>query len=227
MTQGRVLPIMTDVCQLLAANEVLRAVAAGLFKPKGQKFKVTAKGGDRSQLVVQWPLLRTYVIYLVLTIAGVLSAFMLDPGRPLQESSSLALFWSWYNIVLLTVSCMVCIEQPRKRKAERFSSKDQAILILDGQVHRHPVLDISRSGFRLARESPGPVGSRVDVVLGGTTVPGTIARRGANDFAVRVDDTMAARTAMIKQIYSGRYSAAIDTIRGRDVFTAVVARIFR
>ena len=30
MTQGRVLPIMTDVCQLLAANEVLRAVASGL-----------------------------------------------------------------------------------------------------------------------------------------------------------------------------------------------------
>jgi hypothetical protein len=42
-----------------------------------------------------------------------------------------------------------------------------------------------------------------------------------------VEDTLAARKAMIKQIYSGRYSSAVDNIRGRDVLTAVVARLFR
>jgi cellulose synthase (UDP-forming) len=227
VTQGRVLPIMTDVCQLLAANEVLRAVAAGLFKPKGQKFKVTAKGGDRSQLVVQWPLLRTFLIYLVLTVAGVVMAFVFDQGRSLQESSSLALFWSWYNIVLLTIACMVCIEQPRMRKAERFNSSEQVVVVVDGTVHSHPVLDISRSGLRLAGTGPAPAGSAVEVRLGDASIAGRIARVGECDFAVQVDDTLAARTAMIKQIYSGRYSAAVEQIRGRDVFAAVVARFFR
>ena len=133
MTQGRVLPIMTDVCQLLARQRgAASALSAGLVKPKGQKFKVTAKGGDRSQTFVQWPLLRTFLIYLVLTLAGVITAFVVDDGRSLQELSALALFWSWYNIVLLTIACMVCIEQPRKRKAERFDARDQAIITVNG-----------------------------------------------------------------------------------------------
>src|SRR4051794_7049854 len=41
MTQGRVVPIMADISQLLAAHTVLKAVAAGLLQPVGQKFKVT------------------------------------------------------------------------------------------------------------------------------------------------------------------------------------------
>ena len=227
MTQGRVLPIMTDVCQLLAANEVLRAVAAGLIKPKGQKFKVTAKGGDRSKLIVQWPLLRTYLIYLALTIAGVVSAFVIDDGRSLQESSALALFWSWYNIVLLTIGCMVCIEQPRPRKAERFDAHEQAVLVVNGQVYSHPVLDISRNGMRLAGPAPAAPGAAVDLTLDGTRVAAQVVRVEDRAFAIQVEDTLAARKAMIKQIYSGRYSSAVDNIRGRDVFTAVVARLFR
>ena len=60
----RVLPVMTDVSQLLAAREILTAVAIGLFRPKGQKFKVTAKGGDRSKTVIQWRMLITFAAFL-------------------------------------------------------------------------------------------------------------------------------------------------------------------
>ena len=227
MTQGRVLPIMTDVCQLLAANEVLRAVASGLVRPKGQKFKVTAKGGDRSQTFVQWPMLRTVLFYLVLPIAGVVMAFVVDDGGSLQESSALALFWSWYNIVLLSVACIVCIEQPRKRKAERFDAEDQAILTLDGEIHSHPLLDISRTGMRVAGPSPAPPGTKVEVRVRDMTIAATIMRSGEDEFALVVEDTPAARQAMIRQIYCGRYSAAITEIRGRAVFAAVLARLFR
>ena len=227
MTQGRVLPIMTDVCQLLAANEVLRAVASGLVKPKGQKFKVTAKGGDRSQTFVQWPLLRTFLVYLVLTVAGVVTAFIVDDGRSLQESSALALFWSWYNIVLLSVACMVCIEQPRKRKAERFDARDQAVLTVDGQVHSHPVLDLSRTGIRLAGAAPAPLGTRIEVKIADVPVSATIVRAGVDEFAVLVEDTLVARKAMIRQVYGGRYSAAIEQVRGRAVLAAVLGRLFR
>lgn len=227
MTQGRVMPIMTDVCQLLAANEVLRAVAAGLIKPRGQKFKVTAKGGDRGQRFVQWGMLRTFLIYLVLTVAGVLTAFVIDDGRSLQESSALALFWSWYNIVLLTIACMVCVEQPRKRKAERMETREQAVLTLDGMVHSFPVLDISRSGMRLAGPAPAPQGAEVEARIGDASVRAIIVRTQSDEFALQVEDTLATRKSMIKHVYAGRYTAAIEQIRGRDIFTAVLARIFR
>ena len=72
MAQGRVMPVMTDVTHLLAAWQIVKAVGLGLIKPKGQKFHVTAKGGDRSKRLVQWPLLNKFLLYLALTIAGVI-----------------------------------------------------------------------------------------------------------------------------------------------------------
>ncbi len=70
LSQSRALPIMGDLSQLLAATDIVKAVYRGLTKPKGQKFAVTAKGGDRSKLMVQTPLLAIFLTYLVLTIAG-------------------------------------------------------------------------------------------------------------------------------------------------------------
>jgi len=94
MTRGRVLPIMADLSQLLVATDIAKSVIVGLFKPQGHKFKVTAKGGDRSKHIVQWPLLRIFLVYLGLTIAGVLWAFTLDDNRSLADASAIALYWS-------------------------------------------------------------------------------------------------------------------------------------
>ena len=78
MAKGRVMPVMSDVTQLLAASQIVRAVVHGIIKPKGHKFQVTAKGGDRSKRFVQWPLLRVFLMFLALTLAGV------DLGVPVR-----------------------------------------------------------------------------------------------------------------------------------------------
>src|SRR5258706_11411218 len=57
MTRGRVLPIIADAAQLLVTMDAIKAAAVGLFKPKGHKFKVTAKGGERGPLKVQGTLI--------------------------------------------------------------------------------------------------------------------------------------------------------------------------
>jgi cellulose synthase (UDP-forming) len=227
LTEGRVLPVMADVSQLLSAHEVLRAVAVGLLKPQGQKFKVTAKGGDRDKLFVQWSLLRVFVAYLTLTVAGVVLAFVIDDGRPLQESSALALFWSWYNIAILTIAGMVCIEQPRKRKAERFQACEPATLVIDGQVHTYPVLDISTRGLRLAGQAPVAPGTDVAVRLADVRLVARVVRTNGGDFALRVDDSLATRKAMIRHVYGGRYNAAIERIRASEVMMTVLGRVFR
>src|SRR5258708_24137054 len=145
--------IRADVSQLIAAHTVLKAVAGGLLKPVGQKFRVTAKGGNRDVLFVEWSLLRTLLAYLVLTIVAVISAFGLNEGWSVQESSSIALFWSWYNILILTLTCLVCIEQPRKRKAERLQSGDQVGGCWNGEISWQPILDISTSGLRIEQRA--------------------------------------------------------------------------
>jgi cellulose synthase (UDP-forming) len=227
MAQSRVMPIMTDVTQLLAASQILQAVVHGLFKPKGQKFKVTAKGGDRSKRFVQWPLLNMFLIYLGLTIVGVVWAFLLEDGTKLRDSSALCLFWSWYNLVVLTMACLVCIEQPRYRSTERLAATDDALVQTEEATTPHRVLDVSLGGARLQGNISAPQGAEVLIALEGLRVPATVMRRGDDEFAVRFHDEGELRTELIKLVYSGRYSAAIKRIRPGRVAAAVIGRVMR
>jgi len=227
MTQGRVVPIMADISQLLAAHTVLKAVAAGLLQPVGQKFKVTAKGGNRDTLFVEWSLLKLLLGYLILTIVAVISAFYLDGGWSVQESSSIALCWSWYNIIILILSCLVCIEQPRKRKAERLHSGERVGVYCNGELHWRSILDISTGGLRIEGRPPVENGGSIMVEIGGVTLQTLVVRRTQTDFAVRIDDTIEARKTMIRQVYGSRYNASIGVVRPIQLIKAVLVRAFR
>jgi cellulose synthase (UDP-forming) len=227
MTNARVVPIMADVSQLIGAHTILKAVGAGLWKPVGQKFKVTAKGGDRDIRFIEWSLMRVLLVYLVLTIVSVFAAFGWNGGWSLQESSAIALFWSWYNVLILTVTCMVCIEQPRKRKAERLQSGERAGVGWSNGLQWQPILDISTTGLRIEGPSPAEMGQSVALHIGGTDLQAVVVRKTANDFAVRIDDTMEARKAMIRQVYSNRYTASVSEVRPKELIRAVFARAFR
>jgi cellulose synthase (UDP-forming) len=228
MAQGRVMPVMSDVTQLLAASQILKAVAHGLVKPKGHKFHVTAKGGDRSQRFVQWPLLRVFAVYLVLTVGGVVWAFLFEDGTKLRDSSALCLFWSWYNIVVLTVACVVCVEQPRLRASERLPGRDEALVHLGSDdTIMCRILDISLGGARFAGPAPGRAGSVVTVDLGRCQVPATVVRSTKDDLAVTFDAADTPRADVIRFIYSGRYSAAVPRIEPGRVAAAVLARVMR
>jgi cellulose synthase (UDP-forming) len=227
MTQARILPIMADVSQLIAAHTVLKAVVAGLFNPVGQKFKVTAKGGNRDFVFVEWPLLRTLLAYLALTVVAVISAFLLNGGWALHESSAIALFWSWYNILILTLTCFVCIEQPRKRKAERQQSGERVGVYWNGKISWQPILDISTSGLRVEGRPPVDNGQPVTIQMGNVTLQALVVRTTQDDFAVRIDDTIEARKAMIRQVYGSRYNASIGAVRPNQLIKAVLVRAFR
>src|SRR5688572_23466517 len=67
LSERRVLPIVSDLAQLLACRAVLTAAFIGLVRPKNRKFRVTAKGGDRTRQLVQWRMLRTFAVLLLLT----------------------------------------------------------------------------------------------------------------------------------------------------------------
>jgi cellulose synthase (UDP-forming) len=227
MTQARVVPIMVDVSQLIAAHSVLKAVVAGLLRPVGQKFQVTAKGGNRDVLFVEWPLLRLLLAYLILTIVAVIWAFGIDAGWSLQESSSIVLFWSWFNILILTLTCLVCVEQPRKRKAERMHSGDRVGVRCNGEISWRPILDISTSGLRIEGRPPVDNGQSVTVQIGDVTLQALVVRITQDDFAVRIGDTIEARKAMIRQVYGSRYNASIGAVRPNQLIKAVLVRAFR
>jgi cellulose synthase (UDP-forming) len=218
---------MSDVTQLLAASQIVKAVLHGLIKPKGHKFHVTAKGGDRSRGFVQWPLLRVFLAYLGLTVAGVVWAFLFEDGTKLRDSSALCLFWSWYNIVVLTIACVVCVEQPRYRSGERLAARNIAIVEAGADAFEHRILDVSVSGARLAGAPAAKPGATVTITFEGIRALATIVRCGPDDFAVRFSDTDAARADLIRLIYSGRFSTTVTRIEPTRVAAAILKRVMR
>lgn len=220
----RVLPVMADISQLLAAREVLTAVAVGLFRPKGHKFKVTAKGGDRSGIVVQWRMLITFAIVLALTIIGIAAAF---GGRgPLQDSSLVALYWGWYNMVILIAAIVVCIERPRLRRNERLRGTRPVTVIVGDTAKVYQTGDLSVDGMRLIGNIDARLGTDVAVEIAGTRLEGRIVRRTEDDFAVEIKPGTAAKAAMVQQVYSGGFETAVARIRSGKVAGKVLARIF-
>ena len=90
-----------------------------------------------------------------------------------------------------------------------------------------PILDISTSGLRIEGRAPAAAGQTVALQVGETQLQALIVRTTEDDFAVRIDDTMEARTAMIRQVYSSRYTASVSEVRPSQLIKAVLARALR
>jgi cellulose synthase (UDP-forming) len=227
LTEGRVLPLMSDLYQMLCSTEVLKAVASGLLRPKGQKFKVTAKGGDRSKQFIQWPLLRIFGFLLALTVLGIANAFLIDQGRPLAESSAIALLWSWYNMVVLTLCCYVCSEQQQRRDGERFDIRVPVKLAAGGELLEYHASDLSVSGMHLLGDLPLPIGSPVRVRFADVCVDAHIQRKTESGFGLRFENSDRSKAPLLRFIFSGRTPMSVSQIKPHLVMKALAARVLR
>lgn len=227
LTEGRVLPPMTDLYQMLCATEVLKSVLSGLLRPNGQRFKVTAKGGDRSTQFIQWPMLKIFGSLLLLTTIGIANAFLIDQSRPLAESSSMSLFWSWYNIIILTLCCYVCSEQWQRRNGERFDVCVPVKLRVGEELRDYFASDISVTGMHLTGEVPAPLGSAVQIQFAGIFLDAHIRRRTQSGFGLQFEANGNDKAILLRYIFSGRHPRSVRTIKPHLVVHALAARLLR
>ena len=210
-----------------SAPAVLKAVAAGLLKPQGHKFKVTAKGGDRSRIrrmaaaAALWQGSHDHARGHRLRLHPALRGESIAYG-------GLALAWSLYNALILTVVCFVCIELPRKRKAERFD-RSEAILLQPGRqvasgaacrhFHHRRAADRSRSS-RFRRRA-------IECRIYGRSIAGMEWCDAPRiRFAVRFEEGMDTRVHAIRAFYAGEYVRAYSGVRALPVGKALLMRLF-
>lgn len=226
ISQGRSMTLMTDVAQFLALPAILKAVAVGLLRPAGQKFKVTAKGGERDKRFVEWPLVKLYGAVIALTLVGLLYAFAIDVRADSVTSGGLAFAWSWYNLAVLVVVCFVCIEQPRHRKAERFETDEAVLVEIDGRSLMLRLADISITGARFRGKAVSPAGSRLTCSIRGHVIRGTVVRVLDDSFAVKFEEALETRVEMVRAFYAGSYFDSFGEVVSMNVTTAIVRRLF-
>jgi cellulose synthase (UDP-forming) len=118
VSRGLLVPIIHDVSQLLAAIPITRAAAIGLMKPQGHPFSVTAKGGDRSKIVVQWRMLMPFLVLLVLSLLGLVIGIASDSFAfyDAGDGKAVILFWTFFNVLVLSITIIACVELPRTER---------------------------------------------------------------------------------------------------------------
>jgi cellulose synthase (UDP-forming) len=227
-----ILPVLSDVTQLLSAPTVIRSVVIGLVKPWGHPFKVTAKGVSSDHTTVQWRVLAPFAMVAIATVGGMLANLSPFGARNSAATFYFNLFWSAYSVVVLAITCAVCVELPKRRRDERFNSKEVATVVFPGEAGRECIVrDISVGGAYLLREAGWPLShSRGELLLdnGSFRLPfNTI--RGNRDAGLSVQfrhgDT--SRRALIRKLFTGGYNNEVEEVRVIRTLMGAFRTVFR
>jgi cellulose synthase (UDP-forming) len=228
ITRGRVMPIVTDAAQLLVCVDAMKAAAFGLIKPKGHKFKVTAKGGERDRLNVQWRLIVRFLLPLLLATVGAVAYGTFDVFSPAygNRNAPVWLFWSYYNAIVIAVTIFTCIELPRP-KTEGFRVDEPVQLTIGPLTRRHQVLLLSTSWAMLSGVAPIPLGAGMVLRLQNVSEPvnARVSKIGKKNFEVTFEATPLLYEAIVRKLFSGRYQLRRARFRFADVIIAIAGRL--
>lgn len=213
VSRGLLVPVIHDVSQLLGAIPITRAAVTGLLKPHGQPFSVTAKGGDRSRVIVQWRLMMPYLILLVLTVAGLCLGIFSDrfAYHDAGDGKAVVLFWTFYNTFLLSVTVLACIELPR-RERHIADSPERAVVLTSGLRDAVWIADLTRSTARIrgqvyAANTPGML--RIDGI---GDVPMRVLLRTEDGAHLALDPTPEQKVALLERFYTGGEAPGVISV---------------
>ncbi|TDK31725.1 glycosyltransferase [Rhizobium deserti] len=228
ISAGLIIPIVNDVSQLLGAIPISRAAVLGLIKPKGHAFSVTAKGGDRTKVVVQWRLMRPFLILGGLTILGLFIGLFTDQFafNDAGDGKIVILFWTVYNLIILAVTLAVCVELPR---AERhFADRpERALISVDGALKRVWLTDLTQETVRIRGAGLLP-GTRIAIKIRNVGRMDAIVLQATSDGGVlSLDIDPKQYEALLRRLYAEGNVPSVTRTRLSAIMTDAVARLGR
>ena len=217
VSRGTNVPVLADAMSLLVCRESLRASAIGLFGSRNQKFKVTAKGATRDRTVVQWSLAGLFLGLAGLTLGGIVLRLVTGPiGNTPPGVEAMTLFWSLYNIIMLAVAALMCVEAPRFRKEERFTTDEFCEASLGGRRMMTHLDNLSLQGCRISAEDMPilRVGDDVAVYIsnvGEIAAQVRLVQLGYCQLAFQLNAPQ--RASLVRKLFSGYYRQSVSALK--------------
>ena len=247
---NRILPIMTDLTQLLTAFVISRTIITGLVRPFGRPFKVTAKGLSSSTVTVQWRILAPYALLAGATILGTVTHIRNFSEAHGVQGYSLNICWSILNAATLTLAAMACIEVPQRRRDERFTTNESAFVRLStiggiGVAHESAlrnesdrsdlsndiacqIQNLSMGGAEIACQDgwKSLVGPACLVMHSAAdrvslALPFTVVTRKDNLLTIQFASEPWVRHALIRKLFTGSYHQDVEEISALAVLSTL------
>lgn len=231
LSKGLFVPVVIDVAQLIAAWPITRAVFMGLFMKGPHKFSVTAKGGDRTRAVVQWPMMRPFLILFGLTIGGLFvslqSDFLFNTASAAGDGMVVVLFWTLYNLLVLLVAIAACVERPRANRPMR-QTIERTTLLLSEDAHPAWIMNLGLGGARISGPSGLRVGDSGLLDLAGIgEVPARLIAPTSDGYRLEFSPTADQRDQLIAKLHTAHATPGTDTGRAGLVIRELAATLTR
>ena len=222
---GLVVPIVNDVSQLLGAMPISRAAWIGLLQPKGHPFSVTAKGGDRSRVVVQWRLMMPFAFVFALKFVGVVIGIVTDrfAFNDAGDGKLVILFWTFYNLLVLAVTIIVCVELPRRER--HLDQPERSVVHVDGEQLRIWITSLTQNTVRVrgARlPDDRPLLLDIDGVGSVKAIVSSPSEDGAR---LLLEPTMEQYDALLKRFYAKGEAPGVTQTRYRALIMDLARRL--
>ncbi|MEC7762571.1 MAG: glycosyltransferase [Pseudomonadota bacterium] len=225
LSRGHVVPILNDVSQLIGAYPIARSAITGLIKPYGHPFSVTAKGGDRSKIVVQWRMMLPFAALLVLTFVGLCLGLFFDRFAFFDAGDGkwVILFWTIYNLFVLIVTVVACVELPR-RERHVADAPEHVRLTMGGEETTLWMTRLALDYARL-RGRTYPIGTRgsVDIDEVGD-VSAYVTARTADGVRLQLLPTDEQRAALFVKFYTEDNIPGVANVRMSAMLSDIARR---
>jgi cellulose synthase (UDP-forming) len=226
IARGLVMPVLNDVSQILGAIPITRSAFVGLLKPKGHPFHVTAKGGDRGNIIVQWELMRPYLILLLLSIGGIIIGIVTDffAYDDAGQGKQVVLFWTIYNIVVLSLTALTFVELPRTEVHVADQPDQPVFTFAEGEV-RVSVRELTMDTL-LIKGQVLPLGTVGSVQLKDVgEVQATVVSNLRNGVRLRLQATPEQKDALILRFYTDGDAPGIPRAKLAAVLQGIAWRL--
>lgn len=230
---GKYNPIAAQVLGVFQSFKILPTVLVTLVRPHGHAFKVTPKG-DAARVGYERPIFLACLALIFLTVVGVVIN-LVPEWRRVEDVALVPMvaFWCGFNVVVLILVSMLCLQMPVRRQEERFAVEEPLLIrhLRSGALATLMTEDMSISGVAL--RTPGAdlgewiVGDRVEAFVSGVGwSPAWVARVTSTLTALRFDHGGAIqRDLLIRKLFTGSQNTV--TIGGASAWAVTASLLNR
>lgn len=158
--------LLADLYSLVLCFPLAITVIQTLLKPFSKGFKVTPKGTKSDRFVFNWQLALPLILFFCIsalslwislgfyTISGMMDATA--PTHTIEQFKGygLGVFWSGYNLVMLSIALLVLIDAPRPSQYEWFQLRRTVRLQVDRQEYWGYTTALSEAGAEIVLSQP-------------------------------------------------------------------------
>jgi cellulose synthase (UDP-forming) len=227
LSKRRVVPILSDISQMISTFIIIRTVITTLIKPWGRPFKVTPKGKSTERTVIHWQLAWPFMLLAAAIVYGL--AVNVSPYAPLngERGYTINVIWSLVDVLLLLATVAACIELPRKSTVTFPTTEDGTLLCGDVRLPCH-VREISTESAKIAVLDQPQAQAATHLLLDDDilTIPIINVAVGSEVITVEFVVDRRLRQALLKKLFSGGYHIEIDGFVVGKAICSVLRRLF-